>query len=164
MNRLRDMKINDFHDVEKFLGNFVWASEFSFDVNTLNLQKAPTYYSSEGKLRYSLRCLFENNNALKEFLINNWHSNVSYESWQLRLKERQSLLNRIETCIPYLDDCPTMKENLINSLINSHVHKSKLNKYDHNDEIDSTWDDFIKDCNEQFNSMIDDMDAWGNID
>ena len=164
MNRLCNMEINDFRDVEKFLGNLVWNSQFSFDLNTLNLENAPTNCTSEGKLRYSLRHLFENSYALKEFLINNWYSNISYENWQLRLEERKSLLDRIETCIPYLEESPTMKENLINSLINSHIHKSKLNDYDDNFEIDPTWDDFIKDCNEQFNSMMEDMDAWGNID
>lgn len=164
MNRLCNMEINDSRDVEEFLGNFIWNSQFSFDLNTLNLEKAPTNCTPEGKLRYSLRCLFENNDALKEFLINNWNSNISYENWQLRLEERKSLLNRIETCIPYLEEYPIMKENLINGLINSHVHKSKLNEYDRNYEIDPTWDDFIKDCNEQFNSMMEDMDAWGNID
>ena len=164
MNRLCNMEINDCRDVEKFLGNFIWNSQFSFDLNTLSLEKAPTNYTSEGKLRYSLRHLLENSDALKKFLINNWYSNISYENWQLRFEERKSLLDRIETCIPYLEEYPIMKENLINRLIDSHIHKSKLNDYDDNYEIDPTWDDFIKDCNEQFNSMMEDMDAWGNID
>lgn len=164
MKGLCNLEINDFRDVENFLGNFVWDSRFSFDLNTLNLEKTPTNYTLEGKLRYSLRHLFENSDALKKFLINNWYPNISYENWQLRLEERKSLLERVETCMPYLEECPTMKENLINSIIRRHAHKSKLSEYDYTDELDSSWDDFINDCNAQFNSMMEDMDAWGNID
>lgn len=160
----KDKSIENFNDVEKFLSNFIWDAQFSFEISSLELEKAPADCTNEGKLRHCLRLLFEKKDGIKQFLISNWHSNINDGDWQLRLDEHRSLLACIERCIPYLDNFPIMKENLINRIISSHVEKSKPNKYSHNYEIDPTWDGFIKDCNEQFNSMMDDMDAWGNID
>lgn len=165
----RNILIKDFYDVENFLGNFVWNTQFCFDINALNIKEAPAHCTQEGKLRYCLRQLFENPNNIKQFLIDNWHFNTSMYfnnnyDWKYRIEDHQSLMACIETCISYLEEYPIMKENLIDRVINSQARKSKFDACEHNDEIDPTWDDFILDCNEQFNSMMDDMDSWCNID
>lgn len=164
MEKFESIIISDFHDVEKILDNFVWDRRFAFDVNTLELDKAPNYCNTEGKIRHCLRQLFEDNNALKSFLLNNWHHGTEYGISQFTHEEQKTLSILLDSCIEYLDEIPLMKENLINGIINSYNEKLKRKKFDYNHEVDTTYDDFIKDCNEQFLSMMDDNDAWFNID
>lgn len=164
MEKFENIIINDFQDVEKFLGNFVWDRRFAFDVDTLELDKAPSYCNKEGKLRHCLRQLFEDSDAIKSFLLNNWHHGIEYGISKFTHGEQKNLSILLDSCIEYLDDIPLIKENLINSILNSHNEKLNRKQFDYDYEVDTTYDDFIKDCNEQFLSMMDDNDAWCNID
>lgn len=164
MDEFGKIIINDFHDVEKFLGNFVWDRRFAFDIDTLALDKAPSFCTKDGKLRHSLRQLFEDSSAIKSFFLNNWHSGTEYGISQFTQSEQKTLSILLNSCIEYLDEIPLIKENLINSIINSYNDKLKQKKLDYDHEVDTTYDDFIKDCNEQFRSMMNDNDAWCNID
>lgn len=51
-------------------------------------------------------------------------------------------------------------KNPINSIINSYNDKLKRKKFDYYHEVDPTYDDFIKDCNDQFRSIMNDNEAW----